>query len=161
MYFDANILVWQWISSGVVVMLIRWMKKTSLPMFAWIDKDSTTISRWLGIVSSGLVALGLHWNFSYDHAANGTFIFTLTGVTFASLLEHARDWGLSYASQQVGHHVSQVPELLQCMKAIMAEQVAVKAKVEETKAVAQAPPQDLVEAFGRLEAMVKAGLKPA
>jgi hypothetical protein len=140
------------------------MKKSSLPMFAWIDKDSTQVTRWLGIVSSGLVALGLHWNFSYDHAANGTFVFTLTGVTLASLLEHARDWGISYASQQVGYHVGEVPELLKCMKVIIAEQANVKGKLEETKAAAQAaqePPQDLVAAFQRLEAMVKAQMAAA
>lgn len=109
MYFDANILTYQFISSAIVVFLLNKAKKAKLPILKWINEDSWHVNRTLAVIASGLVSLGLHWNYSYDGDA-GVLTLSLSGLTLASVLEHGREWLLSYVIQQGQYRISQIPK---------------------------------------------------
>lgn len=105
MYYDANVLANQVAASSVVVWLIRAMKQSRMPAFAWVNEHSWLINRTLGIVAALAVSLGLSYQYAYT--PDGVATLTITGLTVASLIDHARIWLVGYSLQQAGYRVSE------------------------------------------------------
>lgn len=108
MYYDANILANQIGASGLTVWLIRAMKQSHLPMFAWINEHSWLVNRTLAILASLAVSLGLSYQYSYT--PEGILTLSLSGLTVASLIDHARIWLVGYMIQQSGYRLTEPKE---------------------------------------------------
>ena len=110
LFYDTNMITWQVVWSGVVVWAIKNMKGSRLSIFSWIHEHSFYVNRAVAVIASGLVALGLHWQYGYDAVDNGTLTFTITGVSLLGILDHIRDWIFSYMIQQSGYRISTLKE---------------------------------------------------
>ena len=107
MYFDVNILTWQMVWSGFVVTVLGYLKKSNLPALSWVNSNTWRVNRTLAVVSSAVVALGIHWNYSYDVAEHGgRLLLEITCLNPSCILEHLKDWGVSYMFQQMGYRMT-------------------------------------------------------
>jgi hypothetical protein len=107
-WFDANTVTWQATASAVAVWIINKMKSSNLPIFNWISKETATVNKWVGVVASMLVTIGLHWTFNYDQKG---FLFSIGG-TWTDIVAQVKDFAMSYGMQQGFHGVSLLPEIL-------------------------------------------------
>lgn len=105
MYYDANVLANQVAASGLIVWIIRALKQSRLPWLSWINEHSWLVNRTLSIVAALLVSLGLSYQYSYT--PDGVLTLSLSGLTLASLIDHARTWLVGYILQQTGYRVTE------------------------------------------------------
>src|SRR5208282_6730525 len=104
-------------AAAVISYIINGMKKSNLPMFAWISEDTPKVTRFIAIVMSGLATIGVHMSYS-----GGTLV--VTGLTATIVLTGLWHWGVQFAYTHGWFKAtSQSGELLALLKQLVATAV--------------------------------------
>jgi len=111
-YYDSQIIASQIVFSSIIVWLFRLAKQSSYISF--INGETPKVNRMIAIVSSGLVALGLNWTYSYT--PEGILTIQVTGLTLMGIYEGSKQWIFSYIVQQTGYRVTEPTMKLQEIK---------------------------------------------
>lgn len=78
-------------------------------MFSWINENSYKLNRAIAIIASGVVALGIGWQYSYL-PDEGVLTLAITGLKYDSIYATAKQWIFSYIVQQTGYRITKPPE---------------------------------------------------
>jgi len=106
-YYDSQIITSQVVLSAIVVNIFRIIKKSKL--IPWINGNTKILNKIIAVAASGLVALGINWNYSYTPDNDGTIAIMITGVSLAGLYSMAKTWVFSYIVQQSGYRMTEKP----------------------------------------------------
>lgn len=68
-----------------------------------VTHETRSLNRLLGVVGAGLAAAGVHFAFDSSAAQAGTYVITITGVTWSNLLHGAWNWISQWALQQLAY----------------------------------------------------------
>lgn len=82
------------VTGGVVVYAIQMLKRAN--WCTWIDADTTTLNRWIGVLAAAVTALGIHWTFD---ASAGQLV--ITGLTKAGITDAVWEFAKQYVLQQM------------------------------------------------------------
>ena len=105
MYYDSQAISSQVVASAVIVWLIRRIKASAL--IPWVNENTKVINKTLAVVMSGIAAIGVGWNYTYSAADDGTLVFTITGLSFSSIIGYIKSWIFSYVVQQSGYRLTE------------------------------------------------------
>lgn len=98
-YLDPQIIAKQMEANAAFSFLLEYVKNSS--RFSFITCSSKRLNQVLGIIASGLIALGISYNYSYDAALDGgTLTLVLGHISIGSLWTGLTQWFFSFLTQQ-------------------------------------------------------------
>lgn len=98
-YLDPQILAKQVEANAAFSFVLEYIKNSS--HFSFITCDTKKLNKYIAMVASGLIALGISYNYSYDPALDGgTLTLVLGHISIASLWTGLTQWFFSFITQQ-------------------------------------------------------------
>lgn len=92
----ASLALGQFSASSSIVFLLDWLKKSD--KFKWINANTQTLNRVLAVLGAALAAGGIHFAIDTSQAADGTFVFSLTGFTLSNILVSIFHFGKAFVA---------------------------------------------------------------
>jgi hydrogenase-4 membrane subunit HyfE len=110
---DANVVISHITTSGVVVFLINWLKKSSL--FPWITAEQKNLLRVLALAGAAVGAVGIHYTWNpVQHS------LLIEGLSLMGILTAAIAWLKSFVTQEIIYQATKQPVLADLVNAVIA-----------------------------------------
>lgn len=70
-----------------------------------MNDNTYAINKFVAVVASGLVAIGINWNYAYSD--DGLLTLTISGLTPMGIYAGIKQWVFSYVVQQTGYKITE------------------------------------------------------